>query len=190
MTNLKTLSQNDVEVRTASDYEFATELVQRAQDFKPATQAQADKLSALLVEVKTRFKALETERTSATKPLLATKRKIDEWFKPAKAALTEAEKLLKGKMSAYLVEADQAKAKALVCDTTEVPAEASTGKGVSAKRKWTWRVADITKVPEEYLVKVVHTQAVDDAIADRGGQVNIPGIVIEEEFDLRVTARK
>lgn len=190
MTNLKTLDKDAVEKKAAPDSEFALELLERLEGFELATQADADKVSAILVEVKTRYKELETQRTSATKPLLAAKRNIDSWFKPAKDALGRAEKLMKGKLSDYLVEAEQAKDKALACDTSIVQADATTGKGVSAKHKWTWKVTDISKVPEKYSVKVVNADSVDAAVEASGGQVDIPGIEVSADYALRVNARK
>lgn len=55
-----------------------------------------------LQDVKQRHKALEAERKKIAGPLLAAKKAVDDLFRPPRAALEQAEQLIKGKIAGYL----------------------------------------------------------------------------------------
>lgn len=57
------------------------------------------------------------------------------------------------------------------------------GSTTSIKENWTWRVGDITQVPERYLVKPeerVQRSMITAEVKARKGETNIPGIIVED----------
>jgi hypothetical protein len=179
----------EIEAATEPDTEYAAEILARLGEFKVCTQPQADKLGELLTESKRRYKELEAQRTSATKPLLEAKRNVDSWFKPATSALKKVETLLKGKLAAFMVEQERAKAAALEAgdhDTAMALAEPEAPSNMSARTVWTWEVVDIDQVPDDYIVKTVNKAKVDAMLKATGGQGKVSGLKITESRSLTV----
>lgn len=117
-------------IETAEDFAFAAELVKNA---------------------KANWTRLEARRTEITKPMLASKRKVDDLFKPALNALAEIERVLKVMIATYTegqralqVAAMNASAEAFAAGKTptEMIPEVQEIKGVSVGRSY-W-VADVT----------------------------------------------
>lgn len=184
-----TPQQSDIEARTEPDVEYAAEILDRLAKFEVQTQPQADKLGELLVESKRRYKDLETQRKSATTPLLAAKKNIDSWFKPATTALTKVEKLLKGKLADFMIEQERARAAALESGDHEgamALAEPTAPSKMSARTVWRWEVTDIDKVPEEYIVRMANKTKLDALMKATNGQVEIPGLKITEDRSMTV----
>ncbi len=75
--------------------------VQEAKRLVIATQEDYDDARDFLVEVKTELRDLEAQRKTITGPLDQAKKACDALFAPYRAALSQAEGLLKTKMAAF-----------------------------------------------------------------------------------------
>lgn len=128
----------ELEINCQEDFDFASRLVQLA---------------------KVNLKRIDARRTAITKPLLQSKRAVDELFAPALGALNEIERILKGKLGAYSIATTQASAAAMASTAlvyaaggtpTEVIPEPAAARGISVKTSWSFEVVDPEAVPREY----------------------------------------
>jgi hypothetical protein len=150
-------------------------------------QASMDRASKLTKAVKDEFKKLDGIRTTATKPLLESKRTIDSWFKPSLDIYKQAEILLKNKISTFIKSQEKAQDKALASGDHEAAAtsaQVTTSPGVSAVSKWTYKIEDEEKIPRDYL-EPNHTLLRKTAEALKG-KAKVPGICFYEDKEMRV----
>jgi hypothetical protein len=147
-----------------------------------------DQAGELLKQTKAKYKSLESERTKVTKPLLDAKRDIDDWFKPAKQALSALEGVLKSAIDGFITAQEQKRLEALQLGNhqealaTEQPVLPS---GISTRTVWRFNVVDPTKVPREYLA--VDMAKVQAHVTEHQSATAIPGI--EAYPDTSVAAR-
>ena len=148
-----------------------------------------------LVEIKSRWKAVEEKRTSLVKPLNDVVKNINAMFKPVLDQWDTTMDVVKRAMIDYQVqEADvQRKAleaaaamaqqgqtgqefTALVAQGSAMPAKAQ---GISTRVMWRWKVTDVALVPREYLC--VDASKLDAVVKEAKEGVNIPGIEVYRE---------
>lgn len=147
-----------------------------------------------LVEVKTRAKALEAERTSVTKPLNQVLRTVNGWFKPLSDALSQVEDACKGAIWRYdrALEAEQQKQLTAAAEAYQTgnAAEATqalsmipdvpVSAGTSVGTRKVLRIVSPDMVPREYCSPdPVKLRAVPTGSP-------VPGCVWEEEANVRV----
>ncbi len=157
------------------------------------TQEDLDLANDTTKDVKRKFKDTEERRTSITKPINEGLRRVNAVFKPLLDQYSQSESLLKQKVAAGLkyLQAEQTRklqevavlsqagdmvgAKAMLLSTPD----AALPSGTSIREILKYKVVDISKVPDEYLLLVVNDAAVQVALAS--GAKEIPGIEIYTE---------
>ena len=155
-----------------------------------STQSMCDKAGALLVATKAKLKTLEAERTKVTKPLLESKRMIDEWFKPAKAALTSVEQALKAALAGFVTTQEQARIDALQLgqhDAALAVAPAVMPAGVSTRTTWKYEIIDPDAVPREYLV--IDSAKIQTHVTAHKSQTSIPGVRAYPDTGIAASAK-
>lgn len=105
----------------------------------------------LLGMVQSRLADIEELRTSITKPLLETKRRVDSLFSALAAPYENTKGILKTKLEAVaLAQAAlivAAREKAIAGEIVEAVPETA----VSAQWEWTYEIVDVHSIPREYL---------------------------------------
>jgi hypothetical protein len=160
----------------------AEENIEQLTGIQLTSQTALDAAGALLQDVKGKMKALEEQRTSATKPLLTAKTQIDGWFKPAKEALSKLETLLKRAIADYTAAQQRARLEAMAAgdhDTALAVPEPELPSGISVRSIWRWRVLNEAAIPREYMT--VDVDKINKMVQAWKGQTNIAGIEVFED---------
>jgi len=180
----------DLEGTLAPAREEAQQALRMIQDLDLDTQVRRDVAGKVLVEIRSRRKALEEQRKGITTPILEAKRRVDALFRP----VDEYWEACDGALTKRLLEAtravDQAQLKALAevaatkGDTDSATLQAAhttaeTPAGLDLRRTWSYRIIDADRVPDEYW-KIDEDKIRRVVIATRG-EVEIPGVVVEQE---------
>lgn len=173
--------------------EEAKDLVATVNCFKIESQDDLDLANETTKDVKVKLKDWEERRTNITQPVNEGLRRINAVFKPLTDQYKKCETDLKSKVSTglrYLREeqtrklqevaalsqaGDMVEAKRVLLSTPD----AALPTGTSIREIWKYRVDDISKVPDEYLMLVVNDTAVQIAVA--AGKRAIPGLQIYSE---------
>lgn len=169
-----------LDITSQGDYEFASELVRKA---------------------KAAHKRLDERRTAITKPLLASKRKVDDLFAPSLSALKEIERVLKEKIGAYAVQQTQAAATAMVTTAavyaaggtpTEAIPEIPTAPGISTAIYWDFEIVNPAEVPRELCSPDPEKiqRAIWYADTPHTEPRHIPGVVFKLRADVTARAAK
>lgn len=157
----------------------------------------------VLLQVKASWKELEEKRTAVTGPLNEALRTVNDWFRPVQQPLKEAERILKEKISAFIIARKAANEAAMLAAASAAQAgdgeaalvhvgaiqDAPRVAGISVKEVWDWEVENLDEVPREFLT--VDERKVREAIwyadTEKRAPLPIPGL----RFVLRgqVTAR-
>lgn len=112
--------------------------------------------AVVIKQAKDQSDALETKRTSITKPILESKRGIDALFSPAIGYYDEIERVLKEKVANFtqLQRMQQQQAMAQAAQTyqqggipTQVIPQVATAQGVTVREGWTYQIVDEAAVP-------------------------------------------
>ncbi len=98
---------NEVDAKAAEVEAQVAAATAQAEAIQVRDQAEADVAAELLREIKRRSKAAEAERVELTKPLLDTKKKIDQRFREAMAPFDAADKIVREKLTAYTAEQER-----------------------------------------------------------------------------------
>lgn len=168
-----------------SEIETVTQSLELIRSFKIDSEERKELAAEILRDIKARYNAVEEQRTGITKPLLATKRRIDALFKPLKDGLQEAERQMKSKIAIYVEERAEANRRALeaVAGTAdEVEAAkaladirpAAPPDGVSIRHTWDPVITNPNEVPREYCMPDV--MLLKQRAHDRDGQLEVPGV--------------
>lgn len=113
----------------------------------------------LLTDAVAQFKAIEVKRTDITKPMLASKRRVDELFRPALERLKEIEGNLREKIGAYSLQQARVRREAMLDSAadyalggtpTAIIPEPPTAEGVSTSIAWDIEITDPELVPREF----------------------------------------
>lgn len=162
--------------------------------FEVATDDDQEFAAEMLRQVKSTHTNLDAERKRATKPMNEALRVTNGWFRPALDALLECERLLKQKISGYLVSCETqnrvALAAASEAATPEQAAQAmavvkevAPPAGVQVRKTWVWEVINADLVPAEYWT--IDASKIQDAmrasVARDGTPEPIPGVRFVQE---------
>lgn len=148
-----------------------------------------------LVEIKSRWKAVEEKRTSLVKPLNDVVKNINAMFKPVLDQWDTTMDVVKRAMHDYQVREADAQRKALeaaaamaqqgqtgqefhalVAQGSAMPAKLQ---GITSRVIWRWKVTDAALVPREYLC--VDASKLDAVVKEAKEGVKIPGIEVYRE---------
>jgi hypothetical protein len=179
----------------AAEYQDALTTVRRLEII---TEIDFSYAGDLVKHAHANWKRLEERRTEITKPMLASKRKVDDLFKPALTALAEIQSTLKGKIAAYTEAQRAAQIQAMHSSAdvfaaggtpTEAIPEVPTVKGVSVGRSyWVADVVDPDAVPRELCSpdpdKIA--KAIWYADTAKTPPRPIPGIAFRLQTDVRI----
>ncbi len=157
----------------------------------------------VLLMVKAQWKELEEKRTAVTGPINEALKELNSWFKPVQAPLKEAERILKEKISAFIIARKAANEAAMLAAAQAAQAgdgkaalvhvgaiqEAPKVAGISVKEVWDFEVVNLDEVPREYLM--VDERKVREAIWYADTEKRAPLLIPGLRFVLRgqVTAR-
>lgn len=179
--------------RLADQKRQASELVDFLRAAPCESPAEESWFSASLSSVRGLLKGLEDERTSLTKPLLESKRRIDAMFTGTTTPLKQAEGVIREKLAgaarlrlaaetAARLAAETAAAEGRHADVIDALAsapDAVSTSGSSARVVKKWRVVDFARVPDEY-------KLVDEcAVGATKGAKEIPGIEWYDDVAVR-----
>lgn len=129
----------------------------------PVTNADEQQFAAeVLRDIKDRYNEIEKRRKAITVPINTALKEVNNLFRPVKEAYEESERILKGKISAYLADLEKANQLALQeaaeALTPEEAVEAlaevqeiQAPKGISVRKVWKFQVVSPDLVPYEYL---------------------------------------
>jgi hypothetical protein len=149
--------------------------------------------------------ALESMRTSVTKPMNAALREINGWFKPLRQICEHIEGRLKGQVGDYVAAqrrlADQQYQAAVVAhkagnhdvarQALAVASEATTDapQGVTVREEWTYVIKDGSKIPREFLIIDQKKLAAHCKAAKNGPPAPIKGVEFVTRQQLSVRRR-
>jgi len=180
----------DLEVSLAPQKAEAEQALQMIQVLDLTTQDRRDVAGKVLVEIRTRRKALEDQRKDITGPILEGKRRVDALFKPIDEYWAVCDQALAWRLLEATKAADQAQVKALAAVaasngatdtatlvTAHTPAE--TPAGLDLRKSWTFRVIDADRVPDEYWR--IDEEKIRRVVQAARGEIEIPGVVVEQE---------
>lgn len=160
------LVQDHQREQIQSEADQASGILGQLRDWPCDTEEDETVLAEILQEFKGRYKELEEKRKSITQPLNAAKRAVDALFRPARSALEEAERIIKGKLrdAADRREAARREALRLASEAAgrgdvkgaqaamaTIPTNSGGPDGVSYRYQWKWELVDIEKVPPGFL---------------------------------------
>lgn len=198
MTKIAKAPANVDVVKLSSYQNQGTALVEFLEGQPCTNAAQETWFSEQLSAVRGLIKSLEDERTSHTRPLLDSKRRIDSMFEPATAPLKKCELVIRAKLAdvarmRFQAEADARRLAAVASEAgdhfgamaalAEAP-DAIRTLGSSARATWIAAVTDFRLLSDEY--KVVNEAALAKAARGSDGEpAPIPGI----EWVLLATVR-
>jgi hypothetical protein len=152
---------------------------------KIQTQAEVE----LAMQQNKRAKAMvdwaEQMRQEATRPILASKKAIDDLWKLREAPLLALISHNKQNLESYLFEQEKSKAedlKGFDFNAKEsrnlAKIETKSETGVSYRTDWEIEITDIEKVPEKYIIKSVDVALVKAYLKE--GKKSIPGLNCKE----------
>lgn len=123
----------------------------------------------------------ETMRQEATRPILASKKAIDDLWKEREAPLIALIAHNKKNLETYLFEQEKQKAEDLKgFDFNNKEAknlskiETKQESGVTYRTDWNIEIVDIEKVPAKYIIKTIDEKLVKEYMKD--GKKSIPGL--------------
>lgn len=97
----------DIDARAEEVERQVVQATAQAEAMQVRDAAEADQAAVLLKQIATRRKAAEAERVELTKPLLDTKKRIDQKFKDAMAPFDAADKIVREKVGVWSAEQDR-----------------------------------------------------------------------------------
>jgi len=207
MTELKTIKTEHLAVfqtQAQSEAGEASEILKSIDDMVLETQDDLDFAGGVLVEIRTKKKVLEGERSKATGPLYKVIRLVEGWFRPAIQHYEKAENKLKKRIGEYHVSkriemqaaleiageasmhGDKLGASAAMQVATEAKVHKVPGVGVSDVVKY--KLVDLAEVPREFLK--LDDDAVSAYIAEHGAEAKIPGLKIWKDVNVSARAAK
>lgn len=154
-----------------------------------STQTKRDGAGRALNAIRGRIQELEEMRKARTKPLLDTKKWIDDLFRPVREFYEACDRTLDKALRDASNAAADAQRKALA----EVAAAAGntdhatlqvahatpqTPEGLAERDKWTWEVEDEGKVPAEWKMTVLDESKIDKHVRSLKGDAKIEGIKV------------
>lgn len=173
--------------------------------FEPETPAQEAWLSQVLETAQVALKATDAERTEITKPILESKRNVDEAFKPLLDVLAQVKQLCSTKLSvlaqrrlAAQQEALRLAAEAASDGNMEAASEAlvaaQPAERVSASREtegWDFEVVDFAKLDDSYkLVDDKALKALCKAHAKKTQPPKVDGVVFKRTVSVTAAGKR
>lgn len=129
-----------------------------------------------LKTIKSKFKELEDQRKSATKPINDSLATINGWFKPATDSLKKIEDRMKGKIAAFIESREQEQDQALADGDQDMAIALALDlpNGVSVRHAYTYEITDSDSVPREYCSP--DPKKIKATVESTREKTNIPGV--------------
>jgi hypothetical protein len=171
--------------------ETETKLIQFIQKEVMLERVQTQQDVELCMTQNKRAKAMvdwaESMRTEATRPILASKKAIDDLWKLREAPLLALITHNKQNLEAYLFEQEKQKATELKEETgfsnkestNLAKIETKQESGVTYRTDWEIEITDIEKVPAKYIIKSVDEKLIKEYLKE--GKKSIPGLSCVEK---------
>lgn len=184
-------------VKLASYTDQAKGLITVLTEAPCSTPAEEAWFSESLSAVRGLIKGLDDERTSITKPILESKRRVDELFAPAVKPLQQCETIIRSKLQAAAtarfqaaqaarLAADVAAAHKMYEEVVDILAampEAVATSGSSARGVWVGEVVDFSALPDKF--KEVNYRALAELAKGEGEPAPVPGVTWRLEAKVR-----
>jgi hypothetical protein len=185
----------EVQASLAPQREEAEKVLLAIQKLDLTTQPNRDKAGTLIVKFRERVAELEEQRKSLTAPILEAKRGIDNFFKPVRELFESCDKALTSRLLEATAAAHTEHRKALEAVAAgggdapsavlaQAHATPLTPEGLREQSSWSFRVVDLSLVPNEYWV--LNEGLVAVTVRKFKGDTQIPGI---EVFEVKSFAR-
>lgn len=177
----------------------AAEALEVAEMLPIEDQSDLDTISEFLRDVKTMRNSMETHEKEITSPLTAVVKRIRDVLAPAKKTWSDVEGTLRGKLTqAALNEAERNQKlmnEAAKAGDREVLSQMTTSsdlRGVSVKVIWRAVVADLSLLPDEYVVRLPDVAKLKLYVSSFDGAEPkpIPGVRFERDAATRVQSNK
>jgi hypothetical protein len=181
-------------------YQEAKDLGEQLAQVPVESHEDLEFLSDCLRDVKTKRNATEAEELEITGPLTNIVKRIRELIKPAKYEWSELERALRSRISQTVIaEAERnqellqaaAQAHADGEDATELVRQTTVSTdlaGVGVKLIWVAIVDDVSKLPDEYVIRKPDMQKLKSYVAGFSGEapMPLPGVRFVQDAPLRV----
>lgn len=194
--------QADIQLVTASEAE-GKDTLEAVSGWEIQTQEDMDDAGGLKRELFTKRKALEERLEEIVAPIRAAKKSAEDLFKPAINMLQQAENICTQAIKAFELKKLHAQREALaeveasggkVDAATLVVAHGNnavqTSEAVSTSRVLRFEILDLEAIPEKYWVRTVNEKKIQAEIDAADGKVEIPGIKVVEDIQVRNKPRR
>lgn len=150
----------------------SNEIQEYIYNFKIKDQEDFDLAVALIEELKSKQKYLETEKNSINKPLNEIRAKVSSWFNPSIQAISICITSLRDKLIEYESYIEQKQL--LEAKTKKRVTKKAQSNKVSYRENWTYRITDFDNIPRDYL-SLDHSK-VKIELREKKEKLKIPGI--------------
>lgn len=167
MTTVQLPKMGDVALQASTNAEEAEDALALVKSVSLQTNEDMEQAAAIVGELKTKRKEVDTQLKRFTKPLKGVIKDIEAFFRPAIKALDECEAMLKGKIAAFteqqaskrdeLIDAAGQALRSGEAAPAALLAEADFYMvpklpGVSIRELWDGEVVDASQIPREFMI--------------------------------------
>jgi hypothetical protein len=185
-----------VEEEMRQETAAAEEVYLGIQEMEIETKEDMDFAAEILGEAKTKRKRIDEKRKEITAPLNTALKAVNELFRPAMDFYDQCERLIKAKISAARMQAEEAARRALVAAGEAVAEGSAEGvaqalavhdaavqfpvaDGIQYRSRWKFEIVDESQIPREYLMP--NLALIQGAVTHKKGATDIPGIRVFED---------
>jgi len=181
----------------------ATDRLTTVSGWEIADQSDMDLCGQIAAEARDRREALEEELKKITAPMRTAEKAVRDLFRPAistnqtvedicKRAIGtfEHKKMLEARTARLAVEAQGGKADEKTLLVAHGHGAVQTAGNISTKRVFRFEVVDASKIPDAYWTRVLNEKLIQTKIDSEGGGVEIPGIQVVEDIEVKHKARR
>jgi len=181
----------------------ATERLTTVSGWEITDQGDMDACGELAAEARDCREKLEEELKKITAPMRSAEKAVRDLFRPAISTNQQVEDICKRAICAFehkkMLEARAARqeveAKGGVADEKTLlvahgHGAVQTASNISTKRVFRFEIVDASKIPDAYWTRVLNEKLIQSAIDTNGGGVEIPGIKVVEDIEVKHRARR
>ncbi len=177
---------------------YAQEALQVVSGWQIETQQDMDEAGEMKADFFSRRKLLEEKLKEITGPILTAEKAARNLFKPAISMLKNNEDIVTAALRDYELRRMQERRAALaeIAESGGKASEATLAiahganhvdlaEQVGSRRVFVAKLVDERLVPDEYIIRVVDIAKIQRLVTDKMGQVEIPGIEITEDVQIK-----